>query len=236
MAVTMPILFFIIGLVAGPSVVAKASGNQNWVIWLIMQGLQFAAGIGVIMMGVRMFLASIIPAFKGISDRLIPGARPALDCPVFYPYSPIGAVIGFLSALGGSIVVTLLLIAMGSPVIIFPGPIPFFFDGCTAGVFGNKFGGWKGAVAAGALTGGLLTHMGAVPLYLMSGPLIGSGVVFSNTDTSTLLPLLFTVIKRGPGPVLGAPFFIMAAVMALIFVLGVSTARRQAGKPSVSAR
>ncbi|MCL4426539.1 MAG: PTS ascorbate transporter subunit IIC, partial [Firmicutes bacterium] len=121
MAVTMPVIFLIIGIFAGPAVVAKASGNQNWAIWLIIQGLQFAAGIGIIMMGVRMFLSALIPAFKGISDRIIPGVRPALDCPVFYPYSPMGAILGFLSALAGATVTTLLLMVMGSSVILFDG-------------------------------------------------------------------------------------------------------------------
>src|SRR5581483_11548928 len=37
-------------------------------------------------------------AYKGISDRVIPGARPALDCPTVFPSSPSSVMIGFLSA------------------------------------------------------------------------------------------------------------------------------------------
>lgn len=45
--------------------------------------MTFVAGVFVLLQGVRMFLGEIIPAFKGISEKLIPGARPALDVPIF---------------------------------------------------------------------------------------------------------------------------------------------------------
>ena len=45
--------------------------------------MTFVAGVLVLLQGVRMFLGEIIPAFKGISEKLIPGARPALDVPIF---------------------------------------------------------------------------------------------------------------------------------------------------------
>ena len=50
--------------------------------------MTFVAGVLVLLQGVRMFLGEIIPAFKGISEKLIPGARPALDVPIFYASGP----------------------------------------------------------------------------------------------------------------------------------------------------
>jgi PTS system ascorbate-specific IIC component len=38
--------------------------------------------------GVRMLIAEIVPAFKGIADKVVPGAIPALDCPVLFNYAP----------------------------------------------------------------------------------------------------------------------------------------------------
>ncbi|HHY34906.1 MAG TPA: PTS ascorbate transporter subunit IIC [Firmicutes bacterium] len=194
MATVMPVLFLIIGLASGQPAVSQLSGNQNWVVWLIMQGIWFAAGIAILLMGVRMFLAAIVPAFKGISERVIPGAIPALDAPVFYSYAPMGAILGFLSNLAAAILVTVFLILVKSPIVVFPGPIPFFFDGCLEGVFGDKYGGWRGAILAG-FVGGLLVHLGVVFLTPLTGPLAETGVMFSNIDQSTIWTAFFWLLK-----------------------------------------
>jgi len=144
-----------------------------------------------------MFIGSIVPAFKGISDKLIPGAVPALDSPAFYPYSPVGAMIGFLSSVVAAISVTILCIVFQSPIIVFPSPIIMFFDGSLIGVFGNKFGGWKGALAAGFITS-FIAHLGVIPLYPLMGPIYGSGLMFSNIDFTLIwLPILYALKFMG---------------------------------------
>lgn len=190
LSLIMPILFVIIGVVVGEDQVMTLAGTQNWIIFLLMQGLQFAAGVAVMLYGVRMFLNSIIPAFKGISEKLIPNSVPALDCPVLYPYSPSGAMFGFLGSIPAGILVCLLTVVLGSSVVVFPSPIILFFDGCTIGVFGNKYGGWKGALLGGFVSS-LIAHFAIIPLYPMMGSLFGSGLMFSNIDYAVLwLPLL----------------------------------------------
>lgn len=190
LSLIMPILFVIIGMVVGEDQVMTLAGTQNWIIFLLMQGLQFAAGVVVMLYGVRMFLNSIIPAFKGISEKLIPNSVPALDCPVLYPYSPSGAMFGFLGSIPAGILVCLLTVVLGSSVVVFPSPIILFFDGCTIGVFGNKYGGWKGALLGGFVSS-LIAHFAIIPLYPMMGSLFGSGLMFSNIDYAVLwLPLL----------------------------------------------
>ena len=49
--------------------------------------------------GVKMLIAEIVPAFKGISDKLVPGAKPALDCPMVFPVAPNAVLIGFYAHL-----------------------------------------------------------------------------------------------------------------------------------------
>ena len=148
-----------------------------------------------------MFIGSIVPAFKGISNKIIPGAVPALDCPAVYPYSPVGAMIGFVSSVVAALVVMVLLIVVKSPIIVFPSPIIMFFDGCTIGVFGNKFGGWKGAMYAGFISS-FLAHLGCVFLYPLMGPVFGSGLMFSNIDF-TLIWLPFLYLLKLIAPMLG---------------------------------
>ena len=193
LSLIMPILFVIIGLVVGQTQVETLSGSQNWIIFLIMEGLKFAAGVSVMLSGVRMFLNSIIPAFKGISEKLIPNSVPALDCPVLYPFSPSGAMFGFLGSIPAGIIVCLLTVALGSSVVVFPSPIILFFDGCTVGVFGNKYGGWKGALLGGFVSS-FIAHLGIIALYPMMGSLFGSGLMLSNIDYAVFwLPILFVI-------------------------------------------
>jgi PTS system ascorbate-specific IIC component len=190
LALIMPILFIIIGLVVGEAQVETLADTQNWIMFLIIQGLTFAAGVSIMLSGVRMFLNSIIPAFKGISEKLIPNSVPALDCPVFYPFSPSGAMLGFLGSIPAGIIVCLLTIVLGSSVVVFPSPIILFFDGCTVGVFGNKYGGWKGALLGGFVSS-FIAHLGIIWLYPMMGVLYGSGLMFSNVDYTVFwLPIL----------------------------------------------
>ncbi len=40
-----------------------------------MQSLIFAGGVYIVLQGVKMLIAEIVPAFKGISDKLVPGAN-----------------------------------------------------------------------------------------------------------------------------------------------------------------
>ena len=201
MTILMALIFLGIGIAVGQPAIAKVSGKTNWVIFLILNGFQFTAGIVVLLSGVRMFIGSIVPAFKGISDKIIPGAVPALDSPAIYPYSPVGAMIGFVASVVAAIAVMVLLIVVKSPIIVFPSPIIMFFDGCAIGVFGNKYGGWKGAMYAGFISS-FLAHIGCVFLYPLMGPVYGSGLMFSNIDF-TLIWLPFLYLLKIIAPLLG---------------------------------
>ncbi len=60
-------------------------------------GLQFAAGMSVLAYGVRQFIADYA-AFVGISEKLIPDARPAVDCPAIFPFAPNAVNTGFIGS------------------------------------------------------------------------------------------------------------------------------------------
>jgi len=191
----MPIIFVGIGLAVGKSGIQTLSGTgadaTNWILWLILQGFTFTAGIVILLSGVRMFIGSIVPAFKGISDKFLPGAIPALDAPTVFPYSPMGGMFGFLGSTIGCIIVTFATIMFHSPVIVFPSPIIMYFDGNVMGVFGNKAGGWRGALAAGFFTG-IISSAAVILFYPLTGAVYGSGLTWSNIDYAVVwMPLMY---------------------------------------------
>lgn len=203
----MPIIFVGMGLAVGQEGIEALSGTgpeaTNWILWLVIRAWTFSAGIVILLQGVRMFVGSIVPAFKGISDKLLPGAVPALDAPTFYPFSPMGGMFGFLGSSIGAILVCILTIVLHAPVIVFPSPIIMYFDGNVMGVFGNKAGGWKGALAAGLVTGAI-TSAAAILFYPLTGVMFGSGVTWSNIDYALVWMPLMYLLKAIRMLVLGA--------------------------------
>jgi PTS system ascorbate-specific IIC component len=175
-ALTMLIMYLVVTLVAGPAFVETGLGvTQNFIIFSIIQSITFAAGVYIVLQGVRMVIAEIVPAFKGFSEKIVPDAKPALDCPVVFPFAPNAVLIGFLVSFIGGIVGMVVLIAMNADNVILPGVVPHFFVGATAGVFANATGGRRGAVIGSFVNGLLLTFL---PLLLM--PVLGD-LGFANT-------------------------------------------------------
>lgn len=154
-SITMIIFFYIAAIAAGKGAVEELSGGVNWLVYPLFQGLGFSAALYVIITGVRLFLGEIVSAFVGISEKLIPNARPALDCPVVFPFAPTATVIGFLAAYAGGLV-TMVVMGLIGTIVIIPVAVPYFFIGATAGVFGNATGGWKGCVAGSFVVGILI--------------------------------------------------------------------------------
>jgi putative sugar-specific permease sgaT/ulaA len=183
-SLTMMVIYFILAVAAGKDFVSTMSGTQNYIIFALLQAIKFAGGVFVILSGVRLILNEIVPAFTGISEKLVPDAKPALDCPIVFPYAPNAVLIGFLfSFLGG--IVGLAILGSLSLVLILPGVVPHFFCGATAGVFGNATGGRRGAMIGAFANGLLLTFLPAI-LYPLLGSLGYAGTTFSDADFATL--------------------------------------------------
>ncbi len=179
--ITMSIVYVIVALFAGSEFISEnLSNGTNYIIFALQKAGTFAAGVFVILAGVRLILAEIVPAFKGISEKLVPNSVPALDCPIVFPYAPNAVLIGFFSSFVGGIFSLFIMVLTGS-VIILPGVVPHFFCGATSGVYGNATGGLRGAIVGSFLQGILISFM---PIFLM--PVLGNlgfaGSTFSDTD------------------------------------------------------
>ena len=186
---TMGIIFLVTAAFAGPEFVTSVAKGKHWFMFSLMQSITFAAGVYVILQGVRMVIAEIVPAFKGISDKLVPNAKPALDCPIVFPYAPNAVLIGFLSSFAAGLVGMALLYVMGLTVII-PGVVPHFFVGAAAGVFGNATGGRRGAILGSFANGLLLLTILPVFLLPVLGDLGFANTTFSDSDFGVLGILL----------------------------------------------
>ena len=193
-SLTMMILFVILVLVAGKEFVeSSVSGGQNFIIFAVIQSLTFAAGVWIILAGVRMIIAEIVPAFKGIADKLVKDAKPALDCPTVFPFAPNAVIVGFLSSFAAGLVSMFLCPLFGLSVIV-PGLVPHFFCGATAGVYGNICGGRRGAVVGAFAHGLLISFLPAILLPLM-GDLGFASTTFGDADFGVVGIILGHVVS-----------------------------------------
>jgi len=221
LALTILPIFLILVLVSWKYVATEVSGGTNPIIYAITSSLTFAAGMAIVLAGVRMMLGEIIPAFSGISEKLVPGAVPAFDCPVVFPYAPTALLFGFISMFIGMVIGTALLLVFKSPYVILPGIVPAFFAGGTSGIFGNAKGGWKGAMF-GPFIMGLVMQLGTALLIPFTGALFDKGATFGDPFYATVgLAFAKAGDLVGKGGVLG--YIVLAALVlltVLVFVLG----------------
>lgn len=87
-----------------------------------------------------------------------------------------------------------MMVLFKSPVIMIPAAGICFFSGGTCGVFGNAYGGWKGALA-----GSFLVGIGLVALPLVLYPVFETlgiaGASFPNIDYNIVGTLLYKVLS-----------------------------------------
>lgn len=193
-SLTMSVFFVIVALFAGPSYIeAQLSAGSNFIIFAIMQAITFAAGVYIILAGVRMLIAEIIPAFKGIADKLVPNTKPALDCPTIFPFAPNAVIIGFIFSFLAGLVSMFILPFIGLKVIV-PGLVPHFFTGAAAGVFGNATGGRIGAMS-GAFANGLLISFIPAILLIFMGDIGYEGTTFGDSDFGVIGIIIINLLK-----------------------------------------
>lgn len=195
-ALTMGSLFLVGAIVVslkntpGAQELIASTGDQNFIMYSIVQSFTFTAGIAIVLTGVRMFIGEMVPAFRGIATKIVPGAKPALDAPVVFTAAPNAVILGFLGAFIGGLI---WLVVLGNTVgyVFVPTMIVLFFHGATAGVFGNVTGGARGAVIGGFITATVVAWGQYVMVrMLISDTIPDTGMWAADSDMFILGPII----------------------------------------------
>ena len=162
-----------------------ASDAGNYYMQAVTQGLSFGVAVAVILFGVRTILGELIPAFQGIAAKVVPGAIPALDAPIVFPYAQNAVLIGFVSSFVGGLTGLAVLALWLNPAfgiaLILPGLVPHFFTGGASGVYGNATGGRRGAICGAFVNGLLITILPAFLLQVL-GSFGSENTTFGDAD------------------------------------------------------
>jgi PTS system ascorbate-specific IIC component len=188
-SIIMFLLYLILGLIAGPAWTAEQFAGGSvwiWVVWIIFQGIAFGAGLVVLLTGVRMMLAEIIPAFYGIATKIVPNAVPALDCPMVFPYAPNALAIGFPIAVVASLVTLVVFGLAGFKFVLLPLVVAAFFDVGPGVILANATGGVRGAILAAVVGGVLLIVFQALSLPFVANTAAGFVNAFGGNDFSLI--------------------------------------------------
>lgn len=196
---------------------APATDLGDYLMRAVMQGLQFGIAVAVILFGVRTILGELVPAFEGVARKVVPGAVPALDAPILFPYAPNAVLVGFLCSFTGGLATLALLAWVLGPAfglaLVLPGLVPHFFTGGAAGVLGNATGGRRGAALGAFCNGVLITVLPAVLLKVL-GPFGDADTTFGDADFGWFGSLIGFAAKAGTGTGVALVLAVGAVVLA----------------------
>ncbi|HRN29136.1 MAG TPA: PTS ascorbate transporter subunit IIC [Terrimesophilobacter sp.] len=217
------LVFAVWALIVLPSEQAFAifgvTDGGAFIMAAVMQALMFGVGVAVILYGVRTFLGELVPAFEGIAGKVVPGAKPALDIPVVFPFAPNAVLFGFLASFVGGVFSLIVIALWLGPVwglaLILPGMVPHFFTGGGAGVFGNATGGRVGAVLGGFVNGIIITILPAFLMLVMGAVLGAENTTFGDADFGWFGILIGSSLLTG-NAVIGVVLTIAIAVVLVI--------------------
>lgn len=177
----------------GPANVQKMAGEQHWLIYIFYLGLKFSMYMVILLQGVRMMVGEINQSFKGIQEKVIPHAVPAVDVAALLPFSANAATLGFIFTTLGTVFSMIVLVITKSPIMVLPGFVPLFFSGGPIGVVANKYGGYKSVIIC-CFTLGLIQTFGTIWAISLSG--LPNGIGWTGMfDWATVIPFFTELMK-----------------------------------------
>lgn len=183
-SITGSLVIFVAFIISG-LLIGSYGTDQNLVTYSLTQGLLFGVGLIVLLQGVRMLINEIVPAFEGISTKLIPDAQPAYDCPLLFNYKPNALLIGFVVAM---VVSTVLIIVANATnifgVFLIPLIITSFFECGTAAIIAEGQGGLRGAVIGTAVAAASMVLVLGLSLSVFQPTIQDWMLIFGGNDMS----------------------------------------------------
>ena len=212
-SIMMFLFFGVLLFVLGPELMTQIDPRAKGVyfpIYVFEKCVLFTVNLEILRLGIRMFVAEMIESFSGISNKLLKGSLPAVDCAATFAFaSPNAVLAGFILGAVGQIIAIAGLFITQSPVFIIPGFVPLFFDNATIGVYANKRGGIRATVILCVLSGltQVLGSAFAVTLFALNkyGGWVG------NLDWATVWPVIGVVLK-----LFSVPGLVVVIVLMLI--------------------
>lgn len=173
--------------------IQELAGDTHWFNFILLTGINFSLNMVILLTGVRMMCGELTGAFKGIQERLVPDAVPAIDVAALLPFSPNAATLGFIFTTIGTVIAMVILLALNSSIMVLPGFVPLFFSGGPIGVVANKYGGIKSVIICSILLGMIQTFGSVWAIQLMFYP---QGTGWSGMfDFATFWPLVTQVLE-----------------------------------------
>lgn len=196
-SIVITLCYLVVGLIIGPQARQEVYGSAigsigtvggmqyDFITFSLIAGLNFGAGLTILLTGVRLMLGEIIPAFRGISEKLIPNAIPALDVPMIFPYAPNAMLIGFVGSMITSILTIIVMANTGTMMYaVIPLTVACFFDCAPGAIFANKEGGRAAAIVTSVVSGVIMVIVAMVSIGLTLDTAAGFNQLYGGNDFS----------------------------------------------------
>lgn len=185
-SVVILILFLIVGLMV-PSMLAQ---GENLFVVSLKQALNFGAGLLILLQGVRLLISQIVPAFQGISEKIVPDALPAFDCPIIFNYKPNAVLIGFVVAMITSTIAIIVFNSIGLfGVVLIPLVITSFFECGSAAVIAEGQGGLRGSIIGTMVAALVMVVIMGISVVVYKNTILNWMLIFGGNDFSLFGPI-----------------------------------------------
>lgn len=198
-SITGGLVLFLMNLIMGIIAPGLIPEDSSLILFSIEAGLNFGAGLLVMLYGVRLLINQIVPAFQGIAEKVVPGAKPAFDVPILFNYKPNAVIIGFIIAMITSTIVVIIADSFNIfGVLIVPLIITSFFECGGAAVIGEGQGGLRGAIIGTAVASIFMVALVGFSAVVFSSTIQNWILIFGGNDLS-----LWGILGRGISGLLG---------------------------------